>query len=359
VTDPGAGGDALTQALIRAIPVTRMIDSGMDVGSALRLTEAVSLGGELSEHAENEADRLLDAVDALGVELRRPVRRAALGALVVAQLAFNTDTPRKRALYDRIGVQLAALESESGGHYRNVTIPFDGAVLTGFLLVPDAIAEPSTVILFGGLNGWGVAYLPMAEALADVGLAVLIVELPGQGTARMAAGLSGGSSSVDAISSCIDWITDEPDLGNRAGVWGNSYGGLFAALAAAKDSRVAAVCVNGAPARPTVPPFRTMHELMGAFFGVDSVDGIASALPEITFADKDRTIDCPILVFHGGADPLVAVDDQRPFFDAGTGERTWHELPDGQHTLYNHTTERNAIAAAWFTRQLVGDAQRA
>ncbi len=352
MTDTEPALNPETQALLRAVPVTRMIDVGMDVGSALRLTEAVTAGGDFAALAESEADRLLDAVEHLEVGVRRGVRRAALGALVVAQLAFNADGPAKAALYSRIGTQLDALESENPDRYRNVTIPYGDALLRGVLVVPEGAEKPQTVILFGGLNGWGAAYLSVADSLAAAGLATLLIELPGQGTARMLAGLYGGTPSVEAISACIDWIEREPLLGDRAGVWGNSYGGLFAAVAAATDARVAAACVNGAPARPTVPPFRTLQELMFAFFGTDSLDDLAPILSSIDFAGRELTIGCPLLVLQGGADPTVSSEDQRPFFDAAGAERVWQEWPDGQHTMYNHATERNALAAGWFRKQL-------
>jgi alpha-beta hydrolase superfamily lysophospholipase len=329
-----------------------MIDAGMDVGSALRLTAAVSAGEALDVVAEQEADRLLAIAESLGSAVRRPVSRAALGALVVAQLAFNDDSPRKAALYARIGQQLEALAGEDPDHYENVEIPFGEALLRGLLVTPAGVAHPHTVILFGGLNGWGAAYLSVAESLATAGLATLLVELPGQGTARLLSGLTGGLPTVAGISASIDWIEAEPRLGNRAGVWGNSYGGLFSALAAAGDSRVAAACVNGAPARPSVPPFRTLQELMFSFFGAQTVEGLTAQLVPLTFADRGLAIECPLLVLHGGADPVARSEDQRPFFEAATGERVWQEWADGEHTMYNHATERNAFAAGWFAREL-------
>ncbi|MFF5187388.1 hypothetical protein ACFY30_27090 [Streptomyces sp. NPDC000345] len=41
------------------------------------------------------------------------------------------------------------------------------------------------------------------------------------------------------------------------------FGGLFAAHLAAADARVGAVVVNGAPATPAVPEFRTAAERFG------------------------------------------------------------------------------------------------
>jgi dienelactone hydrolase len=352
VTELTAEIQAQAQALLRAIPVTRMIDIGMDVGSALRLAAAVAAGETLDVVAEQEADRLLTVADAVEEGLRQPVRRAALGALVVAQLAFNDDSPRKRELYARIGEQTKVLASENQEHYRNVYVPFGDAQLHGYLVTPLGVERPHTVIIFGGLNGWGPAYLNVAEALSTAGLAALVIELPGQGTARLYSGLTGGLPTVAGISACVDWVEAEPSLGSRVGVWGNSYGGLFSALAAAGDARLAAACVNGAPSRPSVPPFRTLQELMFPFFGAETVEELEAKLAPLTFADSGLTIDCPLLVLHGGADPVATADDQRPFFDAATGERVWQEWPDGEHTMYNHTTERNAFAAGWFARQL-------
>lgn len=343
---------AEAQALLRAIPVTRMIDVGMDVGSALRLSAAITAGRKLDIAAEEEADRLLAVVAGLEPGRRQGVRRAALGALVVAQLPFNDDSARKRELYTRIGEQTKLLASENPDSYRNVYVPFGEKQLHGYLVTPPQVPQPQTVILFGGLNGWGPAYLSVAESLATAGLATLLVELPGQGTARLYSGLTGGLPTVAGISACIDWIEAQPDLGERAGVWGNSYGGLFSALAAAGDPRVAAACVNGAPSRPTVPPFRTLQELMLPFFGAESAEELETQLQPLRFADRGLTIDCPLLVLHGGADPVATADDQRPFFEAATGERVWQEWPDGEHTLYNHATERNAIASTWFARKL-------
>lgn len=344
--------EAEAQALLRAIPVTRMIDTGMDVGSALRLAAAVTAGESFADVAEAEANRLLDAVAELDAGVRQSVRRAALAALVVAQLAFNEDSAPKRALYGRIGEQLDTLVAENPGHYRTVDVPFGDSQLYGFLVTPLNVERPQTVIVFGGLNGWGPAYLSAAESLATAGLATLLIELPGQGTARLLSGLSGGASSVDAVSACIDWIESEPGLGDRAGVWGNSYGGLFAALAAATDPRVAAVCVNGAPSHPTMPPFRTLQELMFSFFGTHSVEETEPHLAAIDFAGRALTIGCPLLVLHGGADPVVSAEDQRVFFNADTSERVWRQWDDGEHTMYNHATERSAFVAGWFLSRL-------
>jgi alpha-beta hydrolase superfamily lysophospholipase len=65
-------------------------------------------------------------------------------------------------------------------------------------------------------------------------------------------------------------------------------------------------------------------------------------------------IAAPLLVLHGGADRLVGEDEQLRFLDgadpATSALRVW---PDGEHTLYNHAAERNALTADWFADVLL------
>jgi len=337
-------------ALLGAVPITRMVDSGMEIGAALRLVAAVSAGDDFDAAAETEADELLAGAASLTIAARRAVRRAAIGALAVAQLAFNTDTDRKIELYAKLTSEVSALSAEWPDIYREVRVPFGDSALYGLLVRPGGVAAPETVILFGGLNGWGAAYLSVADALAEAGLACLLVELPGQGNTRLLAHLYADHKVVDAVSACVDWIRSTVDLGDRVGVWGNSFGGLFAALSAAADSRIDAACINGAPPIPSLPPFRTAQDLMLGFFGVDSPELVSEILPTIAF--REATIACPVLVLHGGADPLVTEAEQRVFLESATASAIWREWPDGQHTMYNHAIERNSLVTSWFARLL-------
>ena len=141
--------------------------------------------------------------------------------------------------------------------------------------------------------------------------------------------------------------------GRPVGIWGNSFGGLFAALTAVRDRRIAACCINGSPARPEIPPFRTVQEQLAAMFGVDEAAELAGVLPSLVFDGERAPLACATLVLEGGADPVVALGEQRSFL-VGNGHplsriETW---PDGEHTIYNHAAARNALAAEWFAPAL-------
>jgi pimeloyl-ACP methyl ester carboxylesterase len=156
---------------------------------------------------------------------------------------------------------------------------------------------------------------------------------------------SGFSRFVDYARECTP--------GRPVGIWGNSFGGLFAALTAVRDRRIAACCINGAPTRAEIPPFRTAQEQLAAMFGVGDAAELTSVLPSLVFDAKHAPLICATLVLEGGADPLVPEGTQRSFLDGNrhplSRVETW---PDGEHTIYNHAAARNKLAAVWFVAAL-------
>jgi pimeloyl-ACP methyl ester carboxylesterase len=154
----------------------------------------------------------------------------------------------------------------------------------------------------------------MGRALALRGVLAILAEGPGQGLSRLRGGMHLDETTLPLLSAFLDHVET---LGARhLGVWGNSFGGLFSAHLAAQDTRVQALCINGAPMVPVVPSFRTARE-------------------------------------QGGRDALVPLGEQESFF---TLTPTPTEAPltwrNGEHTIYNYSQERNARISDWFVEML-------
>jgi len=145
----------------------------------------------------------------------------------------------------------------------------------------------------------------------------------------------------------------DPRLGDGIGVQGVSFGGLFAAHLAAADPRIGAVVINGAPAAPAIPHHRTAREQLTALVGTDDPTRVAEVMDSLRFGPDTHHITCPLLLLHGGQDPLARFPDQEPFLKAADpATATLRVWPDGEHTLYNHAAERDAYTADWFTDAL-------
>ncbi|MGZ2747406.1 alpha/beta hydrolase [Burkholderia stagnalis] len=345
-----------TLALQRAMPLTRLLDCGMDYADATALHARTAAGERWDVAAEALAEaqlaRAAQAADAGHLATAADAQAMAIADLLFAQMAFNDDAPRKRQLYARVSAAALRLADWSALRIERIALPFAAAHLVGWAVRPASVPLRGTVIVFGGQSGWGFAYWPIARALAARGLATLLAEGPGQGETRLEQRIFVDVDVTAAYRRFVDHVAGDASLG-PVGIWGNSIGGLWAASAAASDRRIAACCVNGALAAPTLLPFRTFVEQAAAMLGNADPDAISANFARMRFAPERDRIACPLLVLHGGEDPLIRLDDQQPFLDAATsGDATLEVWPDGDHTIYNHSAERTAFACDWFVDRL-------
>jgi len=341
------------EALCRAMPITRMVDYGVPRETAELAHRSVREGRPwdlvLEELAgEQEAKARAEEGAALACESWH----AAAAGLIFAQMAFNTDGERKRSLYREMTRCFTRFAALSQFQVSRIDVSHRHGTLFGWHFRVTSGEATGCVIVFGGMSGWATAYRSMAETLCRHGLDCLLVDGPGQGDSRLEGGVFADAQVTSGFSRFVDHLQDSTP-GRPVGIWGNSFGGLFAALTALRDQRVAACCINGGPLLPEVPPFRTAQEQLAAMFGVSEASELAGILPTLAFDGERAPLACPTLVLEGGADPLVPPGAQQRFL-AGNRHplsrvETW---PDGEHTIYNHPAERNALAAAWFATAL-------
>ncbi|MGW4289535.1 alpha/beta hydrolase [Streptomyces sp. NPDC004673] len=344
------------EVLWRSMSPTRMLDCGMDHADVLALRSLTDAGVPWDEAAERLASAREDggraARDAGHLVTAHTAFRSAAADLLFAQMAFNDDEPRKVELYHRFTETVAAAGALAERPWEHVSLSFGTGRLFGWLVRPAGPAQ-GTVVVFGGQSGWGAAYLKAADALTARGLAAFLVEGPGQGQTRMTGGLMLDVDVRAAYSTFVDHVLADPSLGGRVGLWGNSMGGLYAATTAADDPRVSAVCVNGAPARPRLLGMRTFDEQAAAMLGTVDLATVAANFERLALRPDDR-VSGTVLVLHGGQDPIVTLEEQQPFLDAGPVGSTLRVWDDGEHTIYNHADERTAYVADWFVDHLVG-----
>ncbi len=343
------------EALRRAVPLSRMLDYGVPERDAMAWTQAITASPEQewSQAAEPLATRR--QTQALAAQQRddrvgaRTAWLARAALLQCAQLGFHQDEPRKRELYEAAWDafrQAMALEP----HARELTVSVPGGFMHGWGVLPDAKPE-GAVVLVGGLSGWGSVYYRMAQTLVERGIATILAEGPGQGLTRLRHGITLTEARLDLFTQFLD---EAQALGARhLGVWGNSFGGLFAAHMAVRDARVAAVCINGAPMRPVVPEFRTAQAQMAALTGRHRPQDLSEAISALGLDPAHHRTDAAMLVLEGGADPLVPAGSQSEFFQLTSNPvKDLMQWEDGEHTIYNHAADRNARVADWFAQQL-------
>lgn len=349
--------DAVKQraALLRSMTLTRMLDYGMDHWDATQLIEAPATEAwddVAAGLAEAQLARATNAVEHGNLETAVSCYRRAAAALVAAQMAYNFDNAAKRSLYGRLSrAYQDAARLDTDMHIERLEVPYQSSHCNAWFLRPRTDRPAPPVIIVGGQSGWGPAYHRQARALVRRGLSAVLLEAPGQGETRIVNGLHLDEHADEAFSATLDAVRERTGFAGPAGVWGNSFGGLIAARAAIHDSRFAACCVNGAPSRPEPAPFRTAGEQSQALLGVSSDDEVAAVFRTLWIDPAADRTSAAVLVLHGGADPLITLDQQRAFLDlsADSSLRVWE---DGEHTIYNHSAERTDFVGDWFRHML-------
>ena len=187
----------------------------------------------------------------------------------------------------------------------------DGYPVPALLYLPPGPPRGGVVMLHGGPDWlWFQDFEPAAQLWVEAGLAVLLPNVRGSagyGTAHRDAGIRdwGGVDLVDVLGASDLLVRKYGVPCERIGVYGASYGGYLAYLAAlAQDSPFAAACVWGAPSdlrllfEQAPPQYQALlRQMLG--LPADRPDWWAQRSP-VTHAARLRA---PLLIVQGALDP--------------------------------------------------------
>lgn len=345
--------DKIVAAQLRAAPLERLLDYGLAAADALCLRQRVRQGWSWDAAALRLTDAHLAASDAAAAEgLAAASAQHLLAASVsasVAQLMMAGDGDRRREIYRLSASARDSWLASLGDRAGHLDVPGAGTQVSAVWLRPPGDGPTPVVAIWGGTSGWGIVYQRCARALLDAGLAVALVELPGQGTPRLAHGTVLGPALYGIAACLIEALREAWFSTGQVGIWGQSMGGLLAAQIASRVPGVGACCVTSGPAgspwaagRPSARQRQLWADMLGC-----TQDDAPGRAAQFGFAPGQR-IGGPVLVVHGGRDPLVSDTEAAAFAAAGTGPRRLVTWPDEGHCVYGRAAERDTLVAAWF-----------
>ncbi|MCY4671086.1 MAG: alpha/beta fold hydrolase [Rhodococcus sp.] len=367
MTPPAAAGTstetplwmAEVRANQRAMPLQRLIGSGMDYADVVELYALAESGVPWELAGEQLGDRNLERgriAERAGHFLSAQQWYLFASACYRAGQVPLPDGEPKLRLYRKLIDTFGDAGELADPAWEHLEIPFGDSALCGWLMLPHTLAPPPVVIVVGGFDGWREEYAVGAQALLDRGIACLLLDGPGQGETRLFRGMHMNTHFTDAYSAVIDHLMKEPRVSDRIGLCGNSLGGYLAARAAATEPRIDACCVNGGTIRPAELPERHPRFIakVQALYGIPDCDAAFRMTEEATLQESDLALlRCPLLVLHGTPDQVFLVENARALYDgAGSTDKTWLEWPDGDHCIYNHTAEKHTLVGDWFADRL-------
>ncbi|MGD0698303.1 MAG: prolyl oligopeptidase family serine peptidase [Trebonia sp.] len=351
---PGGAGtpDKVTEAQLRAAPLERLLDYGLAPADALCLRDLAGQGWSWSHAGLRLARAHLAAcavADQPGLaEVRQQHLLAAAVTANVAQLMMAGDGEERRAIYRLSAGARDRWLAGQGDRAGQLEVPGADGQLDVTWLRPAGAGRTPVVAIWGGTSGWGIVYRRCAQALLDAGLSVALVELPGQGMPRLLSGQVLGPGLYATARRLIEALRDAPFSTGRVGIWGQSAGGLLAAQVASHVPLVNACCVTSGPGSMAggVRQSSRQRQLWADMLGRPPADPPELG-EEFSFGPKQR-IGCPLLVVHGGRDPLVTEAEAAAFAAAGPEPSSLVVWPHEGHCVYGRAQERDVLVAAWF-----------
>lgn len=194
-----------------------------------------------------------------------------------------------------------------------VEIPYEnGKTLPAyFIKSPLGGAQQPVLISVGGLDSFkDELWFMTGRGAVQRGIAVLLVDGPGQGGALRRQNIVSRHDYEVPIGRCIDWLEQRGDVdAGRIAVSGSSMGGYYAARAGAREHRLAACISHGAiwDIAQRFADRGESHALAGHMKWVIGAQSMAEAVRLAAPFKLEGVLDdmrCPYLVLHGGHDVL-------------------------------------------------------
>ena len=348
------------QAALRQFSLERMMGYGVHHADAIELRGRVTAGESWQAVATDLAAVCLAPPEAAAApasaatHANRLYRASAL--LRMSQMMMLADDDERREIFARAADlyrEAAILTDER----EQLVVETGEGRLAGWFYRSQNGASVGCAVVIGGVEGWAMDFGALGLELARRGVDALVLDGPGQGESRMVHDHYLTNSWVRSYQGLFD------DLATRTGgappaFVGNSMGGAVAMRLASQDPRIVACCNNGGPRAPRgsaggAPANTSFFRKMMAHCG-DVTEGVAAEIwRTVNPMASDASVSCPLLVVHGGLDPLVATEDARSVFDwASSADKQMVIYSDGDHCVYNHSDDKHNLISDWVSHRL-------
>ncbi|BBB90955.1 MAG TPA: alpha/beta hydrolase [Methylomusa anaerophila] len=239
-----------------------------------------------------------------------------------------------------------------------VEIPYKNSKMSGWMLIPrQAAPDVPVIVAIGGLTGFKEEVHTVAMSLINRGLAVLLIDGPGQGESLYFNKCYLEIEIEQAYDVIFDYILSRSDVGNKIGIFGASFGGYFVPRIAGFLSHKLAGCVSrGGSYEPKEMVGKYPHSLekLAIRFGTTEKYVTENLLDKMTLQGIAEKITCPLLIIHNEQDPLFNVAGvKRTYAEAAATDKTIKLYPGVDHCVTLDDTEVHRYFVDWFADRLL------
>jgi dienelactone hydrolase len=222
-------------------------------------------------------------------------------------------------------------------------IPIQGKAVPGWFHLPygyQAGHRVPCVVSIPGMDGYKERSVALSgDRFLSRGIAVLVVEGPGQYESAVLDIRVSVPAWQAAGSAMFDWLAGRPEIdAQKIGIIGSSFGSLFSTIAASSEPRYAAIAVAATCLEPgchtifeeASPTFKKRFMYMSGIPNEDEFDKFRKTLTWEGHVDK---INAPYLCLAGEFDELCPLEHTERMFRAMKAPRQLVVYADSRHSV--------------------------
>lgn len=220
-----------------------------------------------------------------------------------------------------------------------ITVNVDGNQLNGYFRKPggpEGTRYP-TVIAYLGADSMAESTVLGSGSYTSRGMAVLVVDLPGQGAAKRLQHLYMPPDTERLVSDLIDYLETRPDVdADRIGLRGISMGGYSAPRAASGDSRIKAVWTSAGShdvLRDLFEYYPPIQDRVRWIIGAEDLADARRKLVDYTMDGVAQKIECPMLIGYGPTDRIMNPQGALRLYEAAVNSdrQMWSDAGHPHH----------------------------
>lgn len=354
--NPNPSSEAERQAALRQFSVARLQGYGVAFGDASDLRTMVERGGSWGASASLLAEEVLSEdrrgpVSETAISRRNRLRRGS-ALLRMSQMMDLRDTSARAATYERAAQLIEDAFADTEAVERTI-VGTRGGPLAAWILDPPHVVDAPIVVIIGGVEGWAMDLLAIAEGLVARGISALALDGPGQGESRLLHKHYLTADWVADLTDVVSWVQGRTR--GPVGILGNSVGGSLVPHVASNLPLIRAVVNNGGPPDPLLQKSRkAFFPKMEAFLEPRArQDDVVTVWGSVRLSPAAMDFPASYLVVHGESDPLVSDDEVRASFAlASSADKQLSVFAEGDHCVNTHHQEKIDFVSDWLADRL-------
>lgn len=362
----------------------RMIAGGMNIEDFIELTnrtecDCTCVGKSFTPVPEEDREDFVDVAEEIGDRHLAFARECeAAGNMVTASNFYaraeamfrvadygihDSINEEKLRIYGKIPLCFQKSWELRPETVETVEIPFEGKTMEAYFAIPDDCpADAPVLVMIPGATGFKEENFSSCWYFYQRGIPFIIFDGPGQGTSLYFKEMwLTETNYTDAVREVIRFVKADPRVGDKIALYGMSYGGYLATAAACElNDDICGLIVRGGTDKTDT---LTKHPWMGIEnFYLDGfrlkfnkpIDECAEMSTRMECTDDLHKIDCPLLIIHSHADPIIGIDGPHRIYDMVSSEVKYYaDYPGMAHCVNDKMDTAGCFGADWMVPRML------